>query len=329
MDNKLSKKFFLILQLLFLISLANLINSPALGSSVHNLYNVKIEHGQRPSVSGTVRSYVLYIPQANSDLPKPPYPLVVMIHGFLMTANQQQFTSTYLAQHGIAVFSPNMTKILLGDKTRSDNVKDVVGQTKWLIEQSAILTSPYYGLVDPKRTAIAGNSSGGAVCFEAVLEAQKEHIPFHAMCAMEGVPWDRTLDKVSQVEPMQILCLRAEPCLCNFHYNILKYIDRLKFPVDDVKVNGAHHCDAENPTSIGCMSVCGSSHEKYRQLFKLLTYTYLRDVLKAPQFEDSSKSFIDTVASLQKEGKVEAHLNNLKSTIAGGSDFDSKTAKTK
>ena len=278
-----------------------------------HLYPVKIEHGQRRTVSGTIRSYALYIPQLNSSLPGPPYPLVVMVHGFLMSSNEQKYNAQFLAQRGLIVLCPNMTKILLGSKIRDENVLDVVDQTKWLIEQSKLPTSPCYKLLDAKRTAIAGNSSGGAVCFEAALEAQKQKIPFQAMCTMEGVPWDRTLDKVSALEPLQLLTLRAEPCLCNFHSNILKYVERLKFPADDIKINGAHHCDAENPTSLGCMSVCGTSHEKYRRLFQLVTYLYLKEVLKAPQMDGFNKSFIEEMEGMQKEGKVTAHLNNLQS----------------
>ncbi len=280
-----------------------------------NLYSVRIIHGQRRTISGANRSYVLYIPKSNPKLPKQPYPLVVMVHGFLMSSNQQANTDLFLAQRGFVVLAPNMTKVLLGNQNRTNNIKDVVDQTKWLIEQSKIKTSPYYDLVDAKRTAIAGNSSGGAVCFECALEAQRLGMPFHTLCSLEGVPWDRTLSEVSNLKPMQLLTLRAESCLCNYHWNVLKYTELLNFATDDVKVNGAHHCDAENPTTIGCMSVCGTSHEKYRHLFQLITYLYLRDTLAAPRLFETTKSFIEVANDMQEDGKVIAHLDNLKSSI--------------
>jgi len=297
-------------------------------SPTFNLYAVKRIHGRRRTASGSTRSYVLYIPQKSPSLPGPPYPLVVMVHGFLMSSNQQGSTDLYIAQRGIAVLAPNMTRILLGSKNRTKNVIDVVDQTKWLVQQNKTSSSPYYGLIDPQRMGIAGNSSGGAVCFESALEAQRIHIPFHSLCSMEGVPWDRTLGRVSQLEPTQILTLRAESCLCNFHWNVLKYTKLLKFPTNDVKVNGAHHCDAENPTTVGCMSVCGISHRKYRQLFKLITYLYLRDTLKAPRVYNPSQSFAEVMNDMQRDGIVSAHLDNLQtSMLSSRADFQPDALK--
>ncbi len=297
--------------------------------STSNLYSVKIEHGQRRTVSGANRSYVLYIPKPNSTLPGAPFPLVVMVHGFLMSSNQQGNTDLFLAQRGFVVLAPNMTRILLGNQNRTNNIKDVVDQTAWLIQQSKTPTSPYYGLIDPRRTAIAGNSSGGAVCFESALEAQRRNMPFHTLCSIEGVPCDRTLSEVSKIEPMQILTLRAEPCLCNYHWNVLKYTERLKFTTDDVKVNGAHHCDAENPTTVGCMSVCGTSHEKYRCLFELITYLYLRETLDAPKVFEPTKSFAEVISDMQQQGQVIAHLDNLQSTKLSNQSVQALPEKSK
>jgi hypothetical protein len=162
---------------------------------------------------------------------------------------------------------------------------------------------------------IAGNSSGGAICFEAALEAQQIHMPFHSLCSMEGVPWKRTLARVSQLEPTKILTLRAESCLCNYYWNVLNYTKLLKFATDDVKVNGADHCDAENPTTIGCMSICGISHRKYRCLFELITYLYLRDALNAPRLYNPTESFAEVIDDMQRDGIVTARLNNLRSSM--------------
>lgn len=278
-----------------------------------NLYGVKFERSKRSTVSGTKRSYVLYIPQAHGSLPKSPYPLVVMVHGFLMSSNQQSNTCRYLCERGFVVLGPNMSKIMLGSENRTKNVNDVVDQMAWLVKESKNPHSKYFQLVDPQRMAIAGNSSGGAVCFEVALRAQEVKLPFRTLVSLEGVPWDRTLARVRDIEPMNILCLRAESCLCNYHWNVLKYIELLKFAADDVKVNGAHHCDAENPTTIGCMSVCGTSHEKYRRLFQLVTYLYLRDTLAAPKLFNPRKNFVEVVSEMQSKGKVIAHLNNIQS----------------
>ncbi len=87
-----------------------------------------------------------------------------MVHGFLMSSNEQKYTCQYLAERGMFVLAPNMSKIMWGSEKRTKNVEDVVEQTEWLIKQSKTSHSPYFGLCDPTRMAIAGNSSGGAIC---------------------------------------------------------------------------------------------------------------------------------------------------------------------
>lgn len=298
-------------------------------SSIANLYTVRRIHGQRRTSSGTSRTYVLYIPGNRGSLPKQPYPLVVMVHGFLMSSNQQSSTCRYLAERGFAVLAPNMSRIMWGKENRTKNVKDVVDQTVWLIKQSKTPNSPFFGLCDASRMAIAGNSSGGAICFEAALEAQKVNLPYHALCSLEGVPWDRTLSQVKDIEPMNILTLRAEPCLCNYHSNVLKYTERLRFATDDVKINGAHHCDAENPTSVGCMSVCGTSHKKFRRLFELIAYLYLRDSLDAPKLYEPTKSFVEVMNEMQVNGKVVIHLNHMQPTKLSSKSFKSALGTNK
>jgi hypothetical protein len=84
-------------------------------------------------------------------------------------------------------------------------------------------------------------------------------------------------------------------------------------------INGAHHCDVENPSTIGCHCVCGTSSEKYRRIFQRLTYLYFRDKFNAPVFDNSKPSFVEAVHSLQSDGKVVAELSQTTHTeIASG-----------
>ncbi len=273
-----------------------------------NLYKVKIEHKQMRTTSGVPRSYILYVPEMTENLPAPPFPVVVLVHGFLMSSNQVTNNAKYFAERGFIVISPNMTRLLWGDENRMQNVRDILQDISWLIEQNKTEKSPLYGLVNPNRMAVAGNSSGGAVCLQLVIEAQKANIPIYAMCSLEGVPWDRSWSQVPDIKPIKILTVRAEPCLCNYYTRMLGYLQRLKFPYDDVQIKGAHHCDAENPTTFGCMSICGKSHAKYRQLFQLVTYLYLRDTLGAPKLDGPDKKFSEVVLDMQNQGTVVAHL---------------------
>jgi hypothetical protein len=272
------------------------------------LYQYKIEHGHRRTASGDIRGYTLYIPQSEAGLPPPPFPIVLLAHGFLMTGFEQSINAKYLAEHGFIVITPNLSRLLWGDEKRMRNIADLVDHLFWLRELAKTPHSHLSGIADPDRIAIGGNSSGGAVCLELLFEAQKANIPIQAVCMLEGVPWERSLDRVLQLKPTHLLSLRAESCICNENARMLYFLNLLKFPHDDVRINGAHHCDAENPPGFGCKFVCGKSKEVYRDLFKTLMCLYLQDALNAPSITTPKESFASTVQELHHTGKVVAKL---------------------
>ncbi len=296
---------------LALASIAATVN-PSSETVINNrkLYRYKIEHSHRRTASGAVRGYTLYIPQADPSLPPPPFPVVLLAHGFLMTGFEQSVNAKYLAERGFVVLTPNLSRILWGDKKRMRNIADLVDHLQWLREQANAAGSPLKGIADPERIAIGGNSSGGAVCLELLFEGQKAHVPIQAVCSMEGVPWERSLDRVAQLKPTHFLSLRSETCFCNEYARMLYFLGKLKFPFDDVRINGAHHCDAENPPGFGCKFVCGRSREVYRDLFKRLMYLYLQDALNAPNITAPGETFTKVVQDLEHSGKIIAHLNN-------------------
>src|SRR5580700_4446999 len=67
------------------------------------LYNVKVTHGKRLTAGGRTRGYTLYVPEPVGNLKGGPYPLAVLIHGFLMTGAQQSNNAQGLAQRGFVV----------------------------------------------------------------------------------------------------------------------------------------------------------------------------------------------------------------------------------
>lgn len=269
-----------------------------------NLYKVNIQRGKHRTKYGTNAEYTLYLPEKTGDLPGGPYPMVVLIHGFLMTGREQSHNAVYLAQRGIAVFTPNISKLLWGDDKRMRNVSDALDHITWLTERTRSDGDELKGLLDMNRVAVGGNSSGGAVILEMLIQGQKAGIPIKAICSLDGVPWDRTWDRMPDIKPVSILSLRSEPSLCNYHARVLRYLARLSFPVDDVKIVNAHHCDAENPTTVGCMCVCGWTEDKYRLIYQLLLYHYLKDTLAAAPVGSPQQSFVQFVDLLAKEGKV-------------------------
>jgi hypothetical protein len=274
-----------------------------------DLYKVRVERGSRRTESGAMREYTLYCPEPSSNLPAGPYPLLELVHGFLMTGEQHSHNAKALAERGFVVITPNITKVLLGDAVRMRCVDDVLDFVSWLIKESKDKNSPHYHLIDPDRIAIGGNSSGGAVCLEAVIQAQKKGVPVKAMVSLEGVPWDRTKSEVASLKPLRIITLRIKPALCNYHSKVLEFMKLLKFKTDDVLIVGAHHCDAENPTTFRCKCVCGPSDPVHRALFERIMYLYLRDVMNVRLSGEPSKTFADAVKDMEKQGKVVARLD--------------------
>jgi hypothetical protein len=278
-----------------------------------HLYKVRVVEGKHRTKGGAMRKFKIYIPvKDDSSLPGAPYPTVVLIHGFLMTGIQHRNNAQYMAEHGIVAYTPNIAKLLLGDEKRMHNVDGLVDDIAWLTGKSGPQPDYMKGLVDANRIGIAGNSSGGAVILEMALQAQKENIPIHTMVSLDGVPWDRTEESIPEIKPLKFLCLRAEPCLCNYHARMLRFLEKLKFPYDDVKVNGAHHCDVENPTTLGCASVCGISDGSHRMIFQKLLYYYMRDTLDAPRLGDK-KGFFELVQEFKSEDKVLATFDAIHS----------------
>lgn len=286
--------------------------------SEKGLFRVEIRKGQRRTISGTKRSYTLYLPQPAAGLPGPPFPLIVIAHGFLMSGTQQGNNSLYFAQRGIAVLSPNLTRVLWGDKNRVDNIKDVIDQLCWVKRQSESKKSSLYGMIDKDRVGLTGNSSGGAVALETLVQAQKQKIPIHAFCSMDGAPWDKSWSYMPKLTSLKILSLRAEPSICNEHARMLNFLRSSNVSFDDIKIIGAHHCDAENPTTLRCMCICGRSRSQYRELFQRLTYLFFRDAFAVPRIDGQNKSLSEIADDLEHAGKVTVRFNQQGSTKVCG-----------
>ncbi len=283
-------------------------NSSAQESSTHLFYNHVVEHkelSRTNNLKGSYRSYTLFVPKSDPALPKPPFPVAVLIPGFFRSGAQMRNNAEYLVQRGFIVITPNLSRILLFDKHRMHNVQTVLDEITWLTEQNKIPGCALEGMVDPNRVGLFGHCSGGAVCIEVLLAAQKAKIPIHTFISNDTVAWNKSLDHMSSIAPVDVLSLRSEPGLCNEYGIALKYLRRLQFQYEDIVVKGSGHCDGENPTNFGCLCVCfQSSHKKYRDLFQLLTYLYFRDSLKAPTLWSPTASFAQISQLLEGKGKI-------------------------
>lgn len=245
----------------------------------------------------------LFIPRpADPGHPAPPFPAVVLSHGFARSRAQHRTNAEWMAARGILVATPDSPG-WSGGNARQDNIDALVGHVAWLVARSGAAGDSLEGRVDPSRLGLAGHSAGGAVSFEAAIALQDAPQRIRAFCLLDAVPWPRTLDAAAALQPLRFASLRAEPSSCNSNGTVLDLLDAMAFNIDDVRVVGATHCDPENPTDIGCTLFCGGTGAARRDVFrKAMTLFFMESfALSLPEEPESYTEYVERLAG---EGKV-------------------------
>ena len=268
------------------------------------LFPVAVESATRSTAAGDTIAYDLYVPRAGPGLPAPPWPAVVLNHGFARDKRYHAQNARYLAERGIVALVPNLVSLLGGEAAQLRNVANTVDHMAWLRARSASPGDSLRGLVDPLRIGLAGHSAGGAVAFEAAWEQERDPgIPASALVLLDAVPWARTLERAADLGPLFAVNLRAEPSACNAFGSNLGLLGAVAFPVDDVRLAGTNHCDPENPSDFLCALACGAATPHGTGLYQELLYLFLRDALRAPAVEPGP-GFQERVAALEAQGEA-------------------------
>ena len=101
---------------------------------------------------------------------KPPYPLVIIAHGFQLPASQYYGYAERLAGFGFVAcavdYPASLTQV-----NNVANAKDLIGALDWAIAASKSSGSPLAARVDGSRAGVAGHSLGGKL---AVLAASMD-----------------------------------------------------------------------------------------------------------------------------------------------------------
>ena len=244
------------------------------------------------------------MPAPANALPEPPFPAVILTHGFARDYGRHVDTALFLAGRGIAVMTPNMVSFLGLLPAQRRNIRNTADHARWLVARTADPADPLYRLIDPERIALMGHSAGGAVSFEAALHLQEEGRPAAALVLLDAVPYPRTIRNAARLHPLQLLSLRAEPAACNALGSVSGLVDALGFAADDLRVVGATHCDPEGPTDIACSIACGGSNAAKSTTFRTLIYLFLQEALAVPIIASTDGGFQSTVSDLTAEGVV-------------------------
>lgn len=216
--------------------MAGLLSLALLGSccqlvatSPTGFYQVSVESGRRTTASGEFVAYELFIPQTDAAFLPPPWPAVVLRHGFARDLTRQRENAMYLAQRGIVVLTPDMASLFGGEVAQLGCIEDAVADVAWLAERSVTPGDSLVGLMDPARIGLAGHSAGGAVSFEAAIDLQKTTTPAAAVCLLDAVPWDRTIARAPAFPNIPFASWRSEPESCNAEGSVRSVLSGLPF----------------------------------------------------------------------------------------------------
>jgi pimeloyl-ACP methyl ester carboxylesterase len=259
------------------------------------LFGVQVETGTRTACTGDAVSYSLFIPQPADGLPPPPWPAVVLNHGFARTKKAHADNALFMAQRGLVVLTPDQVG-LGGAGVREKNIAVTLDHLGWLRSRSDTPDDPLEGLVDWYRMGLAGHSAGGALSFEAAARSQATGYPVRALYLLDAVPWRSTLEAAPTLTPLALGSLRSEPASCNAQGAVRELLETTPFPVDDLLLVGATHCDPENPTDALCRWFCGGSTALRRSLYRRLMILFFQDAFDMPPVD---LVFVDYEATLK------------------------------
>jgi len=268
------------------------------------MYDVSVESGTRQALTGASVAYDLFIPRLAAGLPGPPFPAVILTHGFARDRTFHRNNAFYMAQRGIVVLTPDMVSLLGGAASQSANIALLSDHVRWLTERSSAAGDPLAGILDARRIGLAGHSAGGAVSVEAAVKTQEGSASVAAVCLLDAVPWDRTLERAADLRPMPLVSIRSEPGSWNLNGRVLDLLNRPTFDVEDVRVVGSTHCDPENPTDLLGQIACGLSTEERRAIYQRLMYLFFRDALKAHRLEQEGEPYVQALQRLEAAGLV-------------------------
>ena len=271
------------------------------------LFDVRTEEGKRKTSTGDTVAYELFVPMPAQGLPLPPWPAVVLTHGFGRDHRYHVRNAYYMARRGIVVLTADMTSLTLGRPAQVRNIANTADHIIWLQERALSDHDSLKGSIDPNRIGLAGHSAGGAVSFEAAILSQGRDIPVAALCLLDGVPWDRTLNRAPRLKWLPFVSLRSEPGVCNFHGKVVSLLGRLKFPTEDIQIVEGTHCDAENPSNSACWFMCGGRNGEGRHLYQRLMYLFFQDALGVSSVEEDPQTYPEVLRSLAVQGIISRH----------------------
>jgi pimeloyl-ACP methyl ester carboxylesterase len=240
---------------------------------------VEITLGTRETSLGDRIEYALLTPSAQLHPDPPPYPALVLSHGFARDYGRHIGNAAAFASDGIIVLAPNLVESTTRPMVGSDAAANLVDHVRWLISRNDDHEDPLAGMLDPDRIVLAGHSAGGAASLTAVATLQQHGIRPAALVLLDAVPDLLALKSARRLRSLPLLSIRSDPNACNANGLVERLEASLRFPIESTWLSGATHCDPETPTDIVCQLACGGSSEVGRASYRALTQEFLRRAL--------------------------------------------------
>jgi pimeloyl-ACP methyl ester carboxylesterase len=298
-----------ICQCLFLV-VPGLLQSCLTSATPVGPLQVQIESGTRTTSAGDTIAYDLFVPVASEQPPQPPWPAVVLNHGFARSKETQYNNALYMAQRGIVVLTPNQVSLLTGKQGQLRNIANTVDHVQWLNDRTADPSDPLAGQIDSNRIGLAGHSAGGAISFEAAIDLQNTGKTPAALVLLDAVPWNRTLARAGELVQLPMSSLRSEPSSCNSNGAVLDLLNGLAFPVEDVLIIDGTHCDPENPTDGLCNLPCGQASPQRQAIYQRLMYLFFQDAFGLASAEQPGETYEAAVQELESQGQITVSAAN-------------------
>jgi dienelactone hydrolase len=183
-----------------------------------------------------------------------PAPLVVVAHGFSRSRKNFEGWGERLARAGYFAAIPDLPAST-DHKQNGHAIEELI---------QLLATKPPEKLrstqIETDRIAVIGHSAGGL----ATLLAASDNRHIVLWVGLDPVDSGDIGAKAADDRTFTSLVLLAESSRCNQRENISGLKDHLRGPWLIAKVDGAGHCDPENPTDKWCTITCGGGYSERR-----------------------------------------------------------------